>query len=283
MKSPVRQFVFNVAVQSIGRAMLARDVAFGWAKIAWEVDPDAAGVSRHRIQSGRNHLDAILVQPIAEPAKAAVLICHGIGETVQRWHAVQQLLAANGVASLVFDYAGYGSSKGFFSAKQSERDAVAAFHFLAAKVSPLPVSLLGFSLGSGVAAAIVPRVPASGLLLCAAFTSIRDAARSLGMPRALLSGVPPIWKAEDALRASETPVLIVHGERDRLFPTRMAEQLSACCGASSRVILVPELGHSDPYHRPTAAYWRLIIDYLLSRGRADQPPPARASRKPKKA
>ena len=46
-------------------------------------------------------LDAVLVTPDANGARASLLICHGIGETVEHWLAVQQLLAANGVASLV--------------------------------------------------------------------------------------------------------------------------------------------------------------------------------------
>ena len=62
--------------------------------------------------SAANMLDAVFVEPAAIPPRASVLLCHGIGETVEQWFGVQQLLAANGVASLVFDYSGYGKSTG---------------------------------------------------------------------------------------------------------------------------------------------------------------------------
>lgn len=265
----MRQLVFNLAIHGVGRALLARDIAFGWARVNWRIDPKAAGVSRHRIASGKNTLDAVLVKPAKTEARASLLLCHGIGETVQRWHKVQQLLAANGIASLVFDYSGYGRSSGVFGAEQSEADAIAAFHFLKELLPSLPVSVLGFSLGSGVAAAILPQVEARSLLLCAAYTSIRDAAESAGLPKWLIPGVPPIWRAADVLCASKVPLMIVHGEHDRLFPTEMADQLKACSTSCAELILVPGLTHNEPFHRPTIEYWGPIISFLDALEQAD--------------
>jgi alpha-beta hydrolase superfamily lysophospholipase len=259
----VRQLIFDIAIHFTGRALLARDLALRRVKRRWEIGPSDHGFSRHRIPNGRYVLDAVLAIPGAGRARASVLICHGIGETVQHWFGVQQLLAANGVASLVFDYSGYGLSTGIFHAQRSEADSVAAFHFLEQQVPSLPISLLGFSLGSGIAAAILPHVDARSLVLCAAFTSMRDAAHSVGVPRFLRFGVPAIWHAEGVLRTSKVPVLIVHGERDRLFPVRMASELCAWCGALTQVIIVPELGHNEPFYRPTMAYWAPIVSHLL--------------------
>ena len=113
--------------------------------------------SRHVIHSRKSHLAAVFVTPKADAVKASVLICHGIGETVDHWLGVQQLLAASGVASLVFDYSGFGRSSGFFHAERCVHDAVTAFTFLKRLTGPLPVSVLGFSLGSGIAAAMISR------------------------------------------------------------------------------------------------------------------------------
>ena len=259
----MRQLIFDIAIHFTGRALLARDLALGRVKLKWDIGPSDLGFSRQRIPSGDKVLDAVLAVPVEGQAQASVLICHGIGETVQHWFQVQKLLAAGGVASLVFDYSGYGRSSGFFNAKQSERDAAAAFQFLERPGRPMTVSLLGFSLGSGIAAAILPSVPANGLVLCAAFTSMRDAAHSVGVPRFLRAGVPAIWHAEDVLRTNEVPVLIVHGERDRLFPVTMASELCAWCGSLTQVIIVPELAHNEPFYRPTMAYWGPIVSHLL--------------------
>jgi uncharacterized protein len=226
------------------------------------------GVSRHAIRSGGNRLDAVLVRPESAAAQASVLICHGIGETVELWHEVQQLLAASGVASLVFDYSGYGRSGGFFTASQSEKDAVAAFHCLERLTAPLPVDLFGMSLGSAIAATIVGKVAANRLVLCGAFTSLRKAAVSVGIPQVFEFGVPAIWDTEDALRSCPVPVLIVHGEKDRLFPVSMAEQLAASCASPCELAIVPNVSHSDPFYHPQLSYWGSIVARFLLRDQA---------------
>jgi pimeloyl-ACP methyl ester carboxylesterase len=221
---------------------------------------------RCSIASGKNTLDASFVRPAAgvegAAVRAAVLICHGIGETVQHWLPVQRLFASEGVATLVFDYSGYGRSTGWISGPQCEADAIAAFGHLKTLVPEHPVALLGFSLGSGVAAAVIGRVDAQRLILCAAFTSFRAAARSLGFPKFLVQTVPHLWRAEENLRDFRAPVLIVHGERDELFPVAMAEELASYCEAE--LVVVPGMTHNEPFYAPDMAYWGLILSRLTA-------------------
>jgi pimeloyl-ACP methyl ester carboxylesterase len=258
-----RERIFDIAITATGRVLLVRDRLLG--RIGRGGSSETPGtVSRHAIPSGSQILDAVLVTPDANSARASLLICHGIGETVEHWLAVQQLLAANGVASLVFDYSGYGRSSGFFNSNQSEQDAIAAFAYLQQLTTPLPVSLLGFSLGSGIACAIIHKVPAYRLVLCAAFTSLRKAAASIGFPKFLVSLVPPVWDAKDALCNCPVPVLVVHGERDRLFPVRMAQELIALCGSQSELVIVPTVAHNQPFRRPQLSYWEAIISWVLA-------------------
>lgn len=259
----IRQHLLTIAITASSRVILARDRLLG--RIPWDgrIETAGPGVSRHAIQSGKNVLDAVLVIPHAQAAQASVLICHGIGETVRHWLVVQQLLAASGVASLVFDYSGYGRSTGFFSARQAELDAVSAFSCLERLTAPLPVSVLGLSLGSGIAASIVTKVPAHRLVLCAGFTSLRKAAVSIGFPRFLALAAPPIWNAEDSLRTCSVPVLIVHGERDRLFSVQMASEIHSVCGSPAELVIVPKASHNDPFYRPQLSYWGSIVARFL--------------------
>ncbi len=261
-----QQRVFSIAVTSVGRVLLVRDKLFG--RVAWKVRGKSPqlGVSRHSIQSGKNLLDAVFVKPDRDAPRASVLICHGIGETVDHWIPVQQILAANGVASLVFDYSGYGRSSSHFTSAQSAQDTISAFHFLERLTAPLPVSILGFSMGSGIANSILSKVPAHRLVLCAAFTSLRKAAVRVGVPKAFAFAVPPIWEAADALRENTAPVLIVHGEKDRLFPVSMAADLNAFCGSASELVIVPKLAHNEPFRYPKIAYWGQIVSRFLLEG-----------------
>jgi pimeloyl-ACP methyl ester carboxylesterase len=258
-----REFLLTVAVTATGRVCLLRDQLL--RRIPWNGRSETAGAgsSRHSIPSGKRRIDAVLVRPESIAPQASVLICHGIGETVEHWHAVQQLLAANGVASLVFDYSGYGRSGGFFSAERAERNAIDSFHFLEKMTAPLPVAVLGLSLGTGIALHLVAKVPLHRLVLCAGFTSLREASGRVGVPRGLQFAVPDIWEAEAALRNCAVPVLIVHGEKDRLFPVRMARELAGFCGPIHELVIHPDVSHNEPFQRPKLSYWGSVVRFLL--------------------
>jgi uncharacterized protein len=263
----VQRVVFTVAVTIISRTLVFRDRLLG--RLRRVSTAAAAGVkaSRHVIPCATDHLDGVLVMP-AEAPQAALLVCHGIGEIVDHWRSAQDLLAEHGIASLVFDYRGYGKSSGAVDWSQCEEDAVAAFFFLEALVPGVPVSILGFSMGSGVATAILDRIRAVQLILSSAFTTFRDAACVLGLPRRFCSLLPRIWCNTELLCRSPIPVLIVHGQADRAFPVRMASELSSVCGSQAELIVVPEQTHNQAYYRPQMSYWSHIVGRLVPRSRA---------------
>lgn len=261
---PSHRLSFTVALTFISRVLIVRDRILRRSGPARRGNSPGISVSTHAIPSGRNVLDAVFVTPTSAPAKAAVLLCHGIGETVNTWIPVQRLLASSGVASLLFDFSGYGKSTGRVDWDQFELDAVSAFHTMERLAPDLPHSLLGFSLGSGIAAAIVNQVDASRLVLCAGFTSFRDAAVSIGIPARMSHMVPPIWRAEESLCDCKVPVLVVHGEKDRLFPVKMARDLMRCCGPNAKLIVVPGMSHNRPFRNPHLSYWGLIVSFLIS-------------------
>ena len=264
--SRAHRAAFSYAISCISRFMILRDRALCWTKRGRVPAGINERASRHAVPSAAHlpphFLDAVFVEPAAVPARAAVLLCHGIGETVEQWFGVQQLLAAHGVASLVFDYSGYGKSTGRPDWEQFELDAVAAFPALEKLAPDLPLSVLGFSLGSGVAIAAIHRLAAQRLILCEAFTSFRTAAHAGGIPRRLARLVPPIWHARQRLAECKLPVLIVHGEKDRLFPIAMARELAGWCDPRAEVVLVPNTTHNQPFRKPHISYWGPIIAWL---------------------
>lgn len=258
----MRELIFSIAIMCISRVLLVRDIVLCRIRRGPCESSSTLQIARHKIPSGDHMLDAVLAKPAPGSELAALLICHGIGETVDHWRGVQQLLAAHGVVTLVFDYSGYGRSTGMFTSTRSERDAIAAFQWLSAKAGGLDVSVLGFSLGSAIAASIVSEVPAKYLVLCSAFTSLREAAMSGGVPSCLTFLLPPIWNTCDILPRCTIPVQIVHGQQDRLFPTQMASDLTTACGSLGQPIIVPHHSHDEAYRQPQVAFWGNVISYL---------------------
>ncbi|MGC1423814.1 MAG: alpha/beta fold hydrolase [Terracidiphilus sp.] len=258
----MHRLTFTVATTIASRAIRYRDRAMRRVARLSRAATDDVIVSQHWISSGNNRLHAAYVEPAAAPAKAALLICHGIGEIVEYWFPVQHLLAANGVASLVFDYSGYGRSSGSIDWRQCELDAVNAFEYLKHIAPSTPISMLGLSMGSGVAAAVIDKVMPQCLFLCGSFTSYRAAACAVFLPRFLSGIVPPIWNSRETLKNCLVPVIIVHGEKDPLFPVQMAADLASACGANAELIVVPNLSHNEPFYKPRLSYWNLIISRL---------------------
>jgi pimeloyl-ACP methyl ester carboxylesterase len=254
---------FSITLLCASRLVNLRDGLLGRTSAR---PSEAPGVTatRHSILSGNSLLDAVFVEPAEDPARASVLICHGIGEIVPQWFPIQRILAEAGVASLVFDYSSYGLSTGHIRWTQLEQDAISSFQLLELLAPPGPISLLGFSLGTGIVPAIVSRVNADRLVLCAGFTSFRAAARALGIPAFLSPLVPPIWDAQESLPSCNLPVLVVHSTRDWLFPVQMAHDLVSWCGGNARLLLMPGLGHNEPFYRPHLSYWGPISSFLVS-------------------
>jgi uncharacterized protein len=224
-------------------------------------------LSRHGIVSGASRLDAVYAEPVdadgsAARPRAVLLICHGIGEIVDWWLPVQRLLAARGCASLVFNYTGYGKSTGKISARQFEDDAVVAFAYLERLAPGQRIAVLGFSLGTGVAAAAIQRMNASRLVLCAGFPSFQEAACCVCVPARLKRLAPPIWRAEESLLGCRIPVLVVHGEEDGLFPVALGRALYEACGPDAEWMLVPGYGHNQPFNQPRLDYWEPILRWI---------------------
>lgn len=270
--SQVSKALFTIAVTLISRALVLADRLAG--RLRDERPPSGLRVSRDAIRSGSRTLDAVFVTPGTAPA-AALLICHGIGEVVEHWLPAQQLLAAHGIASLVFDYSGYGRSGGRIDWRACEEDALAAWTHLRSLAPDLPVSLLGYSMGSGIACALLDRaaegavegrVAPACLILGSAFTSFRDAACALGLPRPLSGVLPDIWRVRERLAASPVPVLILHGERDRALPVAMARALLGASPPATELIVVPAGAHNEAFHRPGLSYWNHVIRRLVPDG-----------------
>lgn len=266
----IDDLAFTVAVTIASRTLILGNRLLRGVKRAPLEDPPCLEISRRSIASDNQLLDAVFVAPAKEPVQAAILLCHGIGETVEQWFGVQKLLATQGVASLVFDYAGYGKSSGRIGWKQCEEDAVEAFRALQALLPETPVSILGFSLGSGVAGAVLDRISPKKLVLCSSFTSFQAAACCAGVPRELSFLVPPIWNTEESLRACSLPVLVLHCEKDRLFSIQMAKNLASSCKEHAKLVIVSNLRHNDPYSRPNRQYWDHVVSILVSDQHASQ-------------
>jgi len=220
------------------------------------------------ITSGERTLEGWLVAP-DPPPRAALLLLHGIGDRITYWRAAQHRLAASGVCSLVFHYAGYGKSQGQTTPENLAADAHSAYAWLRDLVpAPVPLYILGFSLGSGLAAQVAHELkPApSGIILAEAFTTLRLAANRVvrGIPF-IANLLPDVWKTRENVAKLEIPLLIIHSTGDTLFPVAMAEEIFAAAkagGAAAELAILRGYRHNAPYLSVPEDYWAAILDFI---------------------
>lgn len=109
--------------------------------------------------------------PAPGPARAVVVVVHGLGEHAGRYHALAECLHEWGFAVWAHDHYGHGESTGARGGLPSELrlvDDLALVIDDARRLNPgLPLVLLGHSLGGLVAASLVARGvrPVDGLVL----------------------------------------------------------------------------------------------------------------------
>jgi alpha-beta hydrolase superfamily lysophospholipase len=256
----MRQTLLTLLLNVTSRMLLRSDRMNGIMEQMLSAFPFAKG--RLVIPSGKRRLSAVYVS--AGDDTPAVVVCHGIGELVEYWGKVQGLLKEMGVSSLVFNYSGYGTSTGHLSTAHCEEDAIAACRELAGR-GHRSIVLLGFSLGSGVAAAVASRVDIDGLVLCEGFSTLREAGIAMGFPRWVTRAVPDVWDTVHRVSALKMPVLVVHSDVDGLFPLSMAQRVAEACRPRGKLIVINGLSHNAPIFTPTEEYWQPISDWVKQR------------------
>jgi hypothetical protein len=177
--------------------------------------------------------------------RALVIFFPGNGE-VLAWRVSRfEALTSEGTGLLALSYRGYFGSTGRPSEQGLYRDAIAAYAFAAARYAVDRIVLWGVSLGTGPAVALAVERPIGRLVLEAPFTSAADIAATV------FPFVPVRMLMKDQFRSDErigrlsAPLLVMHGERDRVVPLRFGERLFALAPAKKRFVRFPQGGHDD--------------------------------------
>ena len=176
-------------------------------------------------------------------SKPVVLYFHGNGGALNLRANRFRNLVSDGNGLLALSYRGYGGSTGNPSEEGLIRDAGAAYQFAASRYGAARIVIFGESLGTGVAVATAAAHPAAALILDAPFTSAADVGASA------YPFLPVRWLIQDSFRSDEriarvnVPLLVLHGEADRIIPISFAEKLFALAREPKRFVRFPRGGH----------------------------------------
>jgi fermentation-respiration switch protein FrsA (DUF1100 family) len=174
-----------------------------------------------------------------------VLYFHGNGGSVAHRVARFRKLIDDGTGLVALSYRGYGGSEGSPTEEGLIADARAAYDFARTRYPDARIVLWGESLGTGVAVAIAAEKDVAAVILEAPFTSAADVAFSAYpfLPVSLL--MKDQFRSDARIGKVTAPVLIMHGERDRVVPFRLGERLFAMANEPKRFVRFPDGGHED--------------------------------------
>jgi hypothetical protein len=203
------------------------------------------------------------------PEAAEVLLDTADGERIVAWHVAPRgdnplviyfqgnggslryrvprfrALTAGGFGLLAASYRGYSGSSGSPTEAGLIADARAAYDYAAARHPPARIALWGESLGSAVAVALAAERPVGRLVLEAPFTSAADvgAAAYPFLPVHLL--IKDGFYTDRRIDKVEAPILVMHGDRDRVVPFAFGEKLYAMIRSQKRFLRLRDGGHEN--------------------------------------
>jgi len=203
----------------------------------------------------------------ATPGRPAALFFHGNGENLETMHraGLYERLDRLDVAYLAVDYPGYGRSGGKPSEESLVAGAEAGLDRLREMHPGRPLVVVGWSLGAAVAVQLAARRPGAldGVALLSPWSRLADTAAA-HFPGFMAR--PLVGDRYDSLAAAPritAPVLVMHGERDRIIPAvqgrTLAQELARRTGVETLWVPVADSGHNDLLGRKET--WRNLRDF----------------------
>ena len=201
--------------------------------------------------------------PRAEGARSLIYFHGNAGHIGMRGFKVRAYLNA-GLGVLLTTWRGYSGNPGTPTEDGLYADGRAARAFLRARGCGDDQQILyGESLGTGVAVHLARESSPAALVLEAPYSSVVDIASG----RFPLLPVGPLiadrFDSAAKIGRVAAPLLIVHGERDRTIPVRLARKLFKRAREPKEGVFIPEADHAD---LPEFGLPTYVLEFLARHG-----------------
>lgn len=242
-------------------------------KIAFQPErapfPADAGVPR--VEYTASDGQKLFAYVVGDPAVAPGLLIafHGNADlAIRQVEWANEILRRTGIAVMIVEYRGYMGLAGKPTYQGSRLDADAAYRVATERlhVRPGNIAFFGHSLGTAIATELAARNQPVALILQSPFTSARDMSRIIigRRPADLTWSVVSRlhFDTEHIVQRLNAPVSVVHGDRDRLIPSRMGRAVFESAKIKDEWLLVPEASHNDVEQSGGEAYWEWLVNAL---------------------
>ncbi len=220
------------------------------------------------------------------PAKAAVVVAHGLGDSLESYTEVAETLGRRGHTVLLLDLRAHGGSGGKYTTlggREREDVRAAVAHLTAAGLAPSGFLLMGTSMGSvAVLRAAADRNDLRGVVAEAPYDNYREsmihhAWLYYSLPRWVplipLSIAAAEWRAGfdadevDAIAAARSikaPLLVIVDGADQRMPEPVVRRVFDAHPGPKTFWVAPGAEHAGAILSP--GYWKTVIGFLDANG-----------------
>ena len=206
--------------------------------------------------------------PRQEPAKNRLLVFHGnAGYALMRFHFVHGFESIDDGAAwevTLFEYPHFGARPGQLGEQSIRASAADAVRQMLTE-DQRPVFLLGESLGSGPACAMLEHTPEriAGVFLITPYRSLSAMAhhRFPFFPTSWI--LRDRWENETGLAQFSGPVAVLLAAHDEVIPVAQGRALFDRAPGPKRLWIIPGATHNTLPFDPGSAWWREVSAFLL--------------------
>lgn len=174
---------------------------------------------------------------------------------------------AIGASVLIFDYRGYGASRGRPREASFYADALQIYDWLREAHPELKVIASGLSIGSAVATYLAQNREVVGLMLFSPPTNMVDCVSHI-IPRDQIfieEAMPFKFDTQERIRKVTAPILLVHGKQDRDVPYEMSILIEKAIRSPLTRFDIADAGHEDLFTKGGKALWQKIYEFIDAR------------------
>lgn len=196
-----------------------------------------------RLNDGKK-LHAIDFVPPTE-TKGAILYLHGSWDALDVWGKISPIYTDLGYNIFFIDYRGYGKSEGkVISEKQIHDDVQVAYDYLKNIYGEDKITILGQSIGSGLASYLAAHNKPKNLILQAPYYSIEDWIHHLD-PKIKIED--SLFKLENYkwLKLIKCRITLIHGDLDNGIYYGSSKKLSKLLKPQDSFITLSGEGHTN--------------------------------------
>jgi uncharacterized protein len=180
----------------------------------------------------------------ADTSKGVILFFHGNAGNIVDWSNASAIFNSLGYDLLLVDYRGYGKSDGTITSQQQLFDDNELIYERLKKIYPEnKITVIGYSIGTGLAAKIASDNKPNQLILLAPYYSLVD------MMKTRYSLVPTFllkyrFETNVYLKNCSTPISIFHGDSDEVIYYESSVKLKKELGDKLKFITLKNQRHN---------------------------------------